>query len=62
MGYYTPVGAIRFDVGYKLNPSVFDLRKPQDVVDALRAGRKPETAPADHWRRYGFHLALGLYF
>jgi outer membrane protein assembly factor BamA len=62
LGYYTPVGAIRFDVGYKLNPSTFDLRHSQDVVDALRAGRSPTTAPVDHWRRYGFHLALGLYF
>ena len=62
LGYYTPVGAIRFDVGYKLNPSVFDLRHAQDVLDALRAHRDPATAPVDHWLRYGFHLALGLYF
>ncbi|MGH7681344.1 MAG: BamA/OMP85 family outer membrane protein [Candidatus Eiseniibacteriota bacterium] len=62
LGYYTPVGAIRFDVGYKLNPSVLDLRDPQDVLDAVLAGRSPDTAPIKSWSRYAFHLALGLYF
>jgi outer membrane protein assembly factor BamA len=62
IGYYTPVGAIRFDVGYKLNPSVYDLRKPGDVLAALQAGQPAENAPIDKWRRYGFHLALGLFF
>jgi outer membrane protein insertion porin family len=62
LGYYTPVGAIRFDVGYKLNPSVFDLRDPQDVLDAILAGQDASTAPTDPWRRFGFHIALGLFF
>lgn len=62
LGYYTPVGAIRFDMGYKLNPSVFDLRDPQDVVDAVLAGQDASTAPIDPWRRFGFHIALGLFF
>jgi outer membrane protein insertion porin family len=62
IGYYTPVGAIRFDIGYKLNPSVLDQRKPQDVLDAILAGRPPSAAPVDSWRRFGASLALGLYF
>lgn len=62
IGYYTPVGAIRFDVGYKLNPSMLDLRHPQDVLDALRAGRPASSAPEDKWLRYGYHLALGVFF
>jgi outer membrane protein insertion porin family len=62
LGYYTAVGAIRFDVGYKLNPSVFDLRDPQDVLDAALAGRNPATAPEHSMRRYALHLSLGLYF
>jgi outer membrane protein assembly factor BamA len=62
IGYYTPVGAIRFDVGYKLNPSMLDLRHPQDVLDALLAGRPASSAPEDKWLRYGYHLALGVFF
>ncbi|MEP0547727.1 MAG: BamA/TamA family outer membrane protein [Rhodothermales bacterium] len=33
--FATPVGALRFAVGYKLNPSFFDLRSPQDIADAI---------------------------
>jgi outer membrane protein insertion porin family len=62
LGYYTAVGAIRFDAGYKLNPSVFDLRDPQDVLNAALAGRDPATAPVKSFNRYAFHLSLGLYF
>lgn len=62
VGYYTPVGAIRVDVGYKLNPSVFDLRDPQDVLNAILAGRDPATAPIKSLRRFAFHFSLGLYF
>lgn len=36
--FATPVGAIRFSVGYKLNPDYFDLRSPQDVLNALQSG------------------------
>ncbi len=62
IGYYTPVGAIRFDVGYKLNPSLLDERDPQDVLNALIAGQPPSAARVDPWRRYAFHFALGLFF
>jgi outer membrane protein insertion porin family len=62
IAYYTPVGAIRFDVGYKLNPSELDVRHPQDVVNALKARLPVSTAPVDSFMRYHFHLALGLFF
>jgi outer membrane protein insertion porin family len=62
IAYYTPVGAIRFDVGYKLNPSVLDVRHPQDVVNALQAHRPVTSAPVDDSMRFHFHLALGLFF
>ncbi|HEY6866474.1 MAG TPA: BamA/TamA family outer membrane protein, partial [Candidatus Eisenbacteria bacterium] len=62
VGYYTPVGAIRFDLGYKLNPSTYDLRDPQRVVDALRSGLPPSAAPVNETRRIVVHLSLGLFF
>jgi outer membrane protein assembly factor BamA len=62
IGYYTPVGAIRFDVGYKLNPSVYDLRSSSDVLRALFQGKPATAAPVDSRRRYAFHLSLGLFF
>ena len=33
--FATPVGALRFAVGYKLNPSFFDLRSPQAIATQL---------------------------
>lgn len=33
----TAVGALRFSVAYKLNPTFFDLRSPQDMADAIQA-------------------------
>ena len=62
LGYYTPIGAIRFDIGYKLNPSVLDLRDAGEVLEAVLAGNSPSTAPTKSSRRFAFHLSLGLYF
>jgi len=62
LGYYTPVGAIRVDVGYKLNPSTYDLRNPGDVVRLALQQRPVTEAPVDSRRRWVFHIALGLYF
>jgi outer membrane protein insertion porin family len=62
VGYYTPVGAIRMDVGYKLNPTALDLRSPQDVVNAVRAGLPIDAAPANSKRRYHVSISLGLNF
>lgn len=62
MGYYTPVGAIRLDVGYKLKPTTLDLRSPQDVVNAVSSGLPPSAAPARSRRRYHVSISLGLNF
>jgi translocation and assembly module TamA len=62
LGYYTPVGAIRLDLGYKLNPSTYDVRHPQDVLDVFRAGLPVTAAPVDSRMRWVVHLALGLFF
>ena len=62
IGYYTPVGAIRFDVGYKLNPSTFDVRHAEDVLAAARAGLPRSSAPVDSRLRFGYHLSLGVFF
>jgi outer membrane protein assembly factor BamA len=55
----TPVGPVRVSVGYKLNPSVYDLREPQAVLDALLAGQSPLTVPREQMRRWHLHLAIG---
>ena len=62
IGYYTPVGAIRFDVGYKLNPSTYDVRKSSDVLLVVRSGLPASAAPVVSSLRYAFHLSLGLFF
>jgi outer membrane protein insertion porin family len=36
LSFATPVGALRFSVGYKLNPSFFDLRSPGDIADEIQ--------------------------
>lgn len=55
----TPIGPVRVGVGYKLNPSPYDLRDPQAVLDALLAGSSPLTVPRDRSRRWHVHLAIG---
>ncbi len=45
LSFATPVGALRFSVAYKLNPTFFDLRSPTDIADAVQAvfEANPET-------------------
>jgi len=62
VGYYSPIGAMRLEGGYQLNPSILDLRSPNDVVKALIAGLPPSAAPTDQWRRFRLHLSLGVWF
>lgn len=57
-----PVGTIRGDVGYKLNPSYQDLREPTAVFNALINGEPPESVPADESRRFEFHLSISVSF
>ncbi|MFI5370779.1 MAG: outer membrane protein assembly factor [Candidatus Eisenbacteria bacterium] len=62
LGYYSPIGAMRLEGGYQLNPSILDLRSPNDVVKALVAGLPPSAAPTNQWRRFRLHLSLGVWF
>ena len=55
----TPLGPIQFSIGYKLNPSLFDLRDPQDVLDAARAGMPIEAVETNQLRRFYLHLTIG---
>ena len=57
-----PVGTIRGDVGYKLNPSYQDLRDPTAVFNALISGAPPESVPADESRRFEFHISISVSF
>lgn len=58
----TPVGPVRLMVGYKLNPSLLDLRDPASVGQALLDGRDPREVPENPWRRWRVHLAVGRAF
>lgn len=60
--YNTVIGAVRVSVGYKLNPSLDDVRDPQKVLDAIIAGTPIADIPTQWWRRFQIHLALGTAF
>jgi outer membrane protein insertion porin family len=57
--YRTPVGFIRLDMAYKLNPSPEDLRDARDVA---RAGGDLESVPEDNSRRLRLHFGIGQAF
>lgn len=60
ISYQTPVGAVRFSIGYKLNPSDADVRDAGEVLDSLKVG-KPITSVPSHWiDRLHLHFSLGL--
>jgi outer membrane protein insertion porin family len=52
----TPVGAIRLDLAYKMNPSGHDLHRPEDEV-LFNAGLV-DSAEERAWRRLNFHLSI----
>lgn len=60
--YNTVIGAVRVSIGYKLNPSLDDVRDPQKVLDAIIAGTPITAVPTEWWRRFQIHLALGTAF
>ena len=60
--YRTVIGAVRVSVGYKLNPSLDDVRDPQKVLDAILAGSSISAIPTQWFRRFQIHLALGTAF
>ena len=55
----TPVGLFRLSAGYKLNPSLLDVRDPQAVFAAMSAGRAVSGVPTRTFRRWHIHLAIG---
>jgi outer membrane protein insertion porin family len=55
----TPVGLFRVSVGYKLNPSPFDVRDPEAVFAALSAGGSVFDVPTKRLRRWHLHVAIG---
>ncbi|HYE94983.1 MAG TPA: BamA/TamA family outer membrane protein, partial [Rubricoccaceae bacterium] len=66
--YLTPVGYVNLALGVKVNPSYFDLRDPQDVLDELDAsfdeGRVPDfdAVPSIWSRRLQLHFSIGQTF
>lgn len=52
--YRTPVGFIRFDIAFKLNPSDTDLLSPTDAFEGNDNKRFS--------RRFNFHLSIGQTF
>jgi outer membrane protein insertion porin family len=48
--YVTPVGPVRFDVAWKVNPNNDDI----NILDGVNYGK-----PIDRW---GFHFSLGQSF
>ena len=60
--YRLPVGTIRFDVGYKINPSFQDLRDASDIIHALEQGRSLSDVPADNSKRYHAHFSISVTF
>lgn len=60
--YNTVIGAVRVSIGYKLNPSLDDVRDPQKVLDAIVAGTPIADIPTQWYRRFQIHLALGTAF
>jgi outer membrane protein assembly factor BamA len=55
----TPVGPVQLDLGYKLNPSLQDVRSPNAVARALAAGDRIETIPEDSLLRWHLHFSIG---
>ena len=53
--YRTPIGPVRFDFGYNLNPPVFPVRQPQG--DQLLPFPHIETG-----RRFNFFFSIGQTF
>ena len=55
----TPLGPIQLSIGYQLNPSLFDLRDPQDVLDAALAGTPIKDVEANQAWRFNLHITIG---
>lgn len=60
--YQTIVGVIRVSIGYKLNPSLLDVRAASDVLKALQNGLPIESVPANSRLRFRLHISIGQTF
>lgn len=60
--YRLPIGTMRVDGGYKLNPSFQDLRDAGDVANALIDGTPLDRVPAKQSRRLHLHLSISVSF
>jgi outer membrane protein insertion porin family len=60
--YRLPVGTMRLDTGYKLNPSYQDLREAGDVTRALIAGTPLDQVPAHQSKRFHVHFSISVSF
>jgi len=58
----TPVGLVRASIGMKLNPSLLDLRDPDEVLAALVVGTPISDVPESWGRRLKLHLTIGQVF
>ena len=59
LNYLTPIGAVRAEVGYKLNPSILDLADPGDVARAIGEGRPIDSVRGRNSHRYRLHIGIG---
>jgi outer membrane protein insertion porin family len=55
----TPVGPIRFSIGYKLNPSIEDLVDSDDLIRSIADGQDVNTLKKHKSRRFAYHLSIG---
>ena len=60
--YRLPVGTIRLDLGYKLNPSFQDLREASDIVNAAATGTPVADVSAHNSKRYHVHFSISVSF
>jgi outer membrane protein assembly factor BamA len=60
--YRLPVGTLRVDAGYKLNPSFQDLRDAEDLWKAITDGTPLDQVPAKQIRRFYVHLSISVSF
>ena len=59
--YRTPIGPVRFDVAYKLNPSDEDLQNPEERY-LFDIGARDAPPPKHLLNRFNLHLSIGQSF
>ena len=58
----TPIGFLRLDLAYKLNPDELDLRRPREVAEAIRNDRPVSSVDTRSIRRFRLHFGIGRSF